>query len=57
MLRRKSDCEKPYDVVFYVRISSNTQNKNSLEQLEAQMQKAILSMGLPWKITKVCQEE
>ena len=57
MLRRKSDFKKPREVVLYFRISSEEQNKKCPKQLKAQIQKVILSMGLPWKITKICQEE
>ena len=57
MLRRKFDFEKPCDVVLYLRMSSDKQNKNSPKQQKAQIKKVIRSRGLPWKIIKVYQDD
>ena len=57
MLRRKFDFEKLIDVVVYLRMSSDKQNKNSPKQQLSQIKKLIKSRGLPWRIVKIYRDD
>src|SRR4051812_43500870 len=58
MLKQKIfDLKIHYRVVLYLRMSSELQNKRSLEQQRAEIERLIKSLGCDWNIVAVYRDE
>src|SRR4051812_175664 len=57
MLKRTFEFNRVYDVVLYLRMSSDQQNKRSPEQQKAEINRTLKRLKLPWRIVKVYRDE